>query len=188
MQHDRVKSMKSQFILIIIIYVLCSLIQCSSCSTTDSNRIGLNWEEFAYTTWYIEDGDGLALERWRFYPDSLVADIDHFRIENGQRIVTGRSRQKAFVFEKNMTYEYWVDNKINTYNATELQWKTMWPSLTNPQDWAIVYDWSVYQLWCIEWSSGRTACVGDVPYCYLLQIDVPFNLTYNQGWIYDEMR
>lgn len=171
----------------VVIWLLMN-VRCSSPTSTEEDCIGLHWDEFAHTTWYIEDGDGLALERWRFYADSLVADIDHFKFENGQRVVTSRSRQLAKVYTKDMMYDYWVDGKIIKHRATELQWKTMWPSLIDPQIWTAVFDWSVYQFWCIEWSTTRTACVGNVPYCYQIQTDVPFELTYNKGWIYDEMK
>ena len=163
------------------------LSSCSSPTSVEDDVTGLHWDEFAHTTWYIEEGNKLALERWKFYADSLVADIDHFTIIEGRRVVTSRSRMLARVYTKDMNYESWVDGSIRVYRATELQWKTMWPSLTDPQIWTPVFDWSVYQFWCIVWSTTRTACVGDVPYCYQIAIEKPFELIYPDGWVYDEM-
>lgn len=174
--------------LLIISIILSVILGCTSPVDPDKDVVGCYWKEIVGTTWYIVEGNKLGLERWVFYNDSVVADIDEFTIQNGERVVTNRKRMIAKVHTKDMHYDHYVtSNSTKVFRSTELQWKTMWPSLGDPNVWAYVFDWSVYQMWCIEWMATGTACIGDVPNCYLVTVDKPFKLTYGEGWLYDEL-
>jgi hypothetical protein len=177
------------FMSLLLALLLClSFLSCSSSTAQEDDYIGENWNSMNGKIWYIIQSSGTALERWKFYTDSLVCDIDHFKkYSKDSCVVTYRERMKAKVYTKDDVQDYIVGGELRRYKVSELQWKRMTPSLTNPLIWTAVYDWSEYQWWLIERISEHTACVGDAPNCYELQDEKPVRLIYGGGWIYDEL-
>jgi len=180
---------KVAFASLLLALLFCfSFLSCSSTAPEDK-AVGEKWNSMAGTTWYILQGNGTALERWRFYEDSIVGDIDHFeKYSRDSCVVTYRERMKGKVYTKDDIQEFIIGGELRTYRVTELQWKRMTPSLTDPLIWTPVYDWSDYQWWSVEWRTEHTACAGDAPNCYEIQDELPVRLIYKAGWIYDKMQ
>ncbi len=165
-----------------------------SCSPTEPDAIGEHWDILAGTVWYNMDGNGMALNRWTFYEDSLIVETDEFYLRDyaGWKAYEVRNRRRmwAGVSHKDKVLDGLVDycyKPIGTYRCTELQWKRQWPALTGGGDWAFVYDWSVYQWWHIEYVTDTMICFGDTPNCYELTKRKPIELIYRDGFMYDKL-
>lgn len=176
-------------LLLILSFVIFFL---SSCGLYEPNPVpGLPWSTLTGTTWYVMEDNGLAVERFTFYADSVIVDIDHFTVLSytdsiGQ--VTYRERHKGTVYTKDKE-KYVQDNHYSnpdTLLCTEIQWKRQGPAITDPQDWTSVYDWSVYQWWWIESVNDSVATFGDAPYSYDFLKKNPVKMVYGEGWIYDQ--
>ena len=173
--------------------ILCtfSFFSCDNSTNNELEHTGEEWESMVGTTWYILEGNGLALERWQFYSDSVVVDIDHFNKYNtgitDSLVVYSREKHVARVWTKDIVIDYETHIGTKILLCTELQWKRMVPGAINPYEWTPVYDWSVYQMWSIEWRLHGIACIGDAPNCYEMTIDKPIQPKYMEGWLYDRM-
>ena len=172
-----------------LISLLCVFCLFSSCGLLEPNEIpGIPWDTLNGTTWYIMESNERAVERWRFYSDSLVVDIEHFNMVNNIGVVHYREKHIGKVYFKDKE-QVVTDNyyQPDTMLCTELQWKRMAPSMVDATIWTPVYDWSVYQWWWIESVNDSVALVGDAPYSYEIYKDNPVNLFYYDGWIYDRL-
>jgi hypothetical protein len=181
------------FVAVLWLMILLVNLFCASCSSPTSTKevIGESWNSVTGTKWYIMESDSLACERFTFYTDSVVVDIDHFSHRANSIFdsmqVQYRERHVGTVYTKDKDIDYDRDGKIKTYRTTELQWKRYSQSLTDPTHWTPVYDWSVYQMWCIEYKLQGLMCFGDAPNCYEMTIVRPVKLTYVDGWLFDEL-
>lgn len=172
---------------VLIVSIFFVFIQCSP--TSPQQDWGLPWDELIGTTWYVLDGDGTALNEFRFYEDSVVVVIDHFAYSSyslwDSMQVQHRTVHIGKVMRKDEITEYDSDGfKLDgMYLATELQWKRYAPGMYNPCIWTPVYDWSVYQWWYIYSISDSVLEFGDAPYYYKLTKEKPVKVKYPDGFV-----
>lgn len=180
-------SLAKSVYLLPLFFMLLLVFSCSNPVEPD-NATGEYWDSMAGTTWYILTGSKDAMERWKFYRDSVVVDIDHFS-PGGNTFLDSmeahyRERHIGKVCTKDAEIEYWINSEARIFRCTELQWKRYTPSMGT---WTPVYSWSVYQMWCIEYVLEGLACIGDAPNCFEFSRVPLVQIKYPEGWAYDTM-
>lgn len=172
-------------IILFYIIVLLLFINCSPTSNDQSYDWGIPWDEIDGTKWYVLDGNGRAINEFRFYKDSVVVVVDHFsERSNDTGFVQERIIHLGKVMDKDRIISQIDNEKLDgVYQATDLQWKKYVPGRYDPCTWTPLYSYSTYQWWYIYDIKEDTLQVGNAPYYYTLTKTPPITVIYPEGFV-----